>query len=687
MKRIILLTIFLLSILSVYATHEYIPLLSPDNVWVESCYQAYAQYAISDRIDINGVEYCVVSRTEMSLPDKDIVANNKKLYIREEGKRVYRYDDAFAQECLLFDFGVKEGDIIDSSISSENKRHIVVDSIRSVMLDAKEHNAYYVTYFVNEGRFLNDIWIEGIGSTQTFLFNDVIRWGGSGYSYFNYFYNKNTQYIYPEDATLYDFGTSSTHEYIPYVQEGNAWAFLNSVEMGVFQYSIGETKEIDGKQYHIIYETFYNAMIGQAQMPREYGYIHEENGKVYCGTGNNERLIYDFTLQKGDSVYWGQEWYSSFGYDKYVYVKDVNYIQIAGKERKVMTVETRGIVFSGDVEEGPDFDEIWIEGIGSTETVYANESSRWLTGLVGNYWRFSYYYNYPTQTSYPEDATLYDFGFPTTDEYIPYVREGNAWVIIGGEGYKQFSIGQEVVIDNKSYYELNYAFFKPSKGCVTNRSLYDYIWERDKKVYLGTETQNRLLYDFGAQVLDTIRYDHLDESFYYYTVVNSVSTQEILGKQRLVMNVSHYCSVDDFNDPIQSSWIEGIGAINEDIFDFEKSYRMGASATPDQFYYYTNSNEGGCYPEVQKVIDFSAISTVSTDTSTLTLHRSGDVLMATFPTVGKGEAITLYDATGRVVTTQPIREGATTTSIDVATLPDGIYIARLSSGSTAKVVL
>ena len=284
-------------------------------------------------------------------------------------------------------------------------------------------------------------------------------------------------------------------------------------------------------------------------------------------------------------------------------------------------------------------------------------------------------------------SVLSIFSVYATHEYIPYVREGNAWVIIGGEGYKQFSIGQEVVIDNKSYYELNYAFFKPSKGCVTNRSLYDYIWERDKKVYLGTETQNRLLYDFGAQVLDTIRYDHLDESFYYYTVVNSVSTQEILGKQRLVMNVSHYCSVDDFNDPIQSSWIEGIGAINEDIFDFEKSYRMGASATPDQFYYYTNSNEGGCYPEVQKVIDFSAISTINTDASTLTLHRSGDVLMATFPTAGKGEAITLYDATGRVVTTQPIREGATTTSIDVATLPDGIYIARLSNGSTAKVVL
>lgn len=121
MKRVILLTIFLLSIFSVYATHEYIPLLSPDNVWVESCYQAYAQYAISDRIDINGVEYCVVSRTEMSLPDKEIVANNQKLYIREEGKRVYRYDDAFAQECLLFDFGVKRAILSTQAFHQKTK--------------------------------------------------------------------------------------------------------------------------------------------------------------------------------------------------------------------------------------------------------------------------------------------------------------------------------------------------------------------------------------------------------------------------------------------------------------------------------------------------------------------------------------------------------------------------------------
>ena len=71
----------------------------------------------------------------------------------------------------------------------------------------------------------------------------------------------------------------------------------------------------------------------------------------------------------------------------------------------------------------------------------------------------------------------------------------------------------------------------------------------------------------------------------------------------------------------------------------------------------------------------------------LTLHREGDALMAVFPTASAGETITLYDATGRAVATQAIRTGATTATIDITALPTGVYIARLNSGATAKVVL
>ena len=71
----------------------------------------------------------------------------------------------------------------------------------------------------------------------------------------------------------------------------------------------------------------------------------------------------------------------------------------------------------------------------------------------------------------------------------------------------------------------------------------------------------------------------------------------------------------------------------------------------------------------------------------LVIYNNGESLMAVFPTASAGEVITLYDATGRVVATQPIRTGDTTATIDITALPAGVYIARLNSGASAKVAL
>ena len=72
---------------------------------------------------------------------------------------------------------------------------------------------------------------------------------------------------------------------------------------------------------------------------------------------------------------------------------------------------------------------------------------------------------------------------------------------------------------------------------------------------------------------------------------------------------------------------------------------------------------------------------------TFKMHRQGDILMAVFPAAEPGEAITLYDASGRVVAKQAIRAGATTAGINASSLPAGIYIATLASGASTKIVL
>ena len=122
---------------------------------------------------------------------------------------------------------------------------------------------------------------------------------------------------------------------------------------------------------------------------------------------------------------------------------------------------------------------------------------------------------------------------------------------------------------------------------------------------------------------------------------------------------------------INDAWIEGIGYtsfIFSGDLDANFMHELQCVFEEGELIYCADGN---------KKIDFT----------TLTLHREGDALMAVFPTAAIGEAITLYDATGRVAATQAIRTGATTATIDITALPVGVYIARLNSGVTAKVVL
>ena len=273
-------------------------------------------------------------------------------------------------------------------------------------------------------------------------------------------------------------------------------------------------------------------------------------------------------------------------------------------------------------------------------------------------------------------------------EYIPYVQDGNEWVmldIIEG-GYRQYRLGEIENIEGIDYHKIYTVFYSGVNSTFSEPSHWGYVREVDKKVYFGLEENDRLVYDFGAQVGDTIRYDHLYEDYLYYTVVNSIENKYISGKERIVQNVTHHVLVSDWEDEIKSVWIEGIGA-DEDIFEFEFCYRLSAAGPPDEFNYFYNSLEQIRYPDNGEVIDFSAVSTTPADAKGITLHREGDHVIAVFPAVGVGEAVTLYDTTGRVVASQPLRQGATTATIDIAHLPQGVYIARVGNTLSAKVVL
>jgi hypothetical protein len=261
-------------------------------------------------------------------------------------------------------------------------------------------------------------------------------------------------------------------------------------------------------------------------------------------------------------------------------------------------------------------------------------------------------------------------------EYIPLISPSNEWVEYGYKHYMQYTVGEMVELYGKNYYTINETELSLPDQVISHSKHKSYYREEDKKLYMLNVDEDFLVFDFGANTGDTVILKPLYENQERKIIIDSIETTTLNGKERNVYYVDYGYNTD--------VWIEGIGPIHS--FLFNEVIRWGGVGYSYFHYYYDNSTQY-VYPEDREVLDFSAVHATPADANTLTLHRNGNALMAVFPTASAGDAITLYDATGRVVATQPIRTGATTATIDTTALPAGVYIAHLNSGVTTKVVL
>ena len=158
-KQLLLLFAALAISLATYAEHEYIPILSPSNEWVELCYQHYVQYTVGEKAELYGKNYYTINETEMSLPDKAISHSTYNSLYREENKKLYKLN--VDEDFLVFDFGANAGDTVElKPLFQGQERKIVIDSIKTTTLNGKERNVFYVHYISNYGDD-DDVWIEG----------------------------------------------------------------------------------------------------------------------------------------------------------------------------------------------------------------------------------------------------------------------------------------------------------------------------------------------------------------------------------------------------------------------------------------------------------------------------------------------------------------------------------------------
>lgn len=434
-------------------------------------------------------------------------------------------------------------------------------------------------------------------------------------------------------------------------------------------------------------------------------------------TIGSDFVYFDYNLQVGDTlcvVDMTKSDNKEF-YGRIIKVLSIDTIEIDLQNRLRYNLESRSFfasiwerhndeyVFS-KVIYNSSYDDSWIEGIGYSM------------------------YNFDRNTL--ELNSLYDNGtliygdekvdnityLPTCvplREYIYYEEQGESWRenTFLSENYPGYIAYNDDYIYNKVLREQGTQILRNFDGLTTTPELIKLLNEN-----LPTVNNDFIYFDYNLQIGDTLCVvEHTETATCDGEMhllegkvikVLSVDTIESGTQSRLKYNLESrlftagLCAYSDsdaslppnekvyeytysiaFGDTVNDAWIEGIGyttLIFPGDLDANFMHELQCVFEEGELIYCADGADcKGLSDNVNKKIDFT----------TLTLHREGNALLAVFPTASAGEAITLYDATGRGVATQPIRTGATTATIDVATLPAGIYIARLNSGATTKVVL
>lgn len=166
--------------------------------------------------------------------------------------------------------------------------------------------------------------------------------------------------------TLLFASLAFSQDYIPMLQEGNSWnvdiyyePFKGDPSLVTREMTLGEVVTINGIEYR---QTLVSG--------NESCLLREDNGLVYKYSESieEEYLLFDFTLEEGDVFNVSESAYGfpfflscvapdlqSWVYEDALHVTSVDYVDIAGQNRKVITFEeSSGVGYY-----------YWIEGIGN----------------------------------------------------------------------------------------------------------------------------------------------------------------------------------------------------------------------------------------------------------------------------------------------------------------------------------
>ncbi len=569
---------------SVYPPHEetYRYQLAKDTVIGEHTYTAVVSKAINDALD--APRYVAAVR----------FTDDRKVYIY--------YDNA---EYLLYDFNVQEGDELEVFAGINNyiseiktykctvtgvEQYACVGCPATITLEVHNHPDDFREFYRQTQ------WIEGVGDINGFLngINGYINIPGNAAEYLLCAYQgdelKYTGDLYEEYGcgdnaeqspadlfpTLWGLQRTSCTKTIGEDEEGTVWGSRSYLMQEI------ETATIDGKQY---------LLFGTNNIYDEYCslWLREENNKIllYSTAQKKDLVLYDFTLNVGDllpRLYVDYDLSSVVDYDNDEWglspliVTEVSTITLLdGKEYKKWT-------FDNGMQ--------YVEGIGSFGTCYAHND---FYQLIVNAPLTSDVYSQQIVCVSKNGQLLYQMDDAEMErlgaECLCDVEKKwsdtwcNQWNILshGYQGPQDPLVAARTSIfwlsnntvnrDGQEYIPLMCSSSKPD---VESTSFIGELrFTEDKQVYFNYDLDKTeyLLYDFGAQVGDTLElFAGLEFYDYHKTYTHVITSKDTLNDGRLQIQADVIIRIDNGAGEVWEEkhpviWIEGLGSKDGIIFN------------------------------------------------------------------------------------------------------------------------
>lgn len=400
------------------------------------------------------------------------------------------------------------------------------------------------------------------------------------------------------------------------------------------------------------------------------GYMREETTTrkvfVYNKAGNKDILLYDFSLDEGDSILTG---------DGHSYAKVTKVTNDAFGNSPVIRKQIYFFDTSGNTR--------WIEGVGSTWGILEGLNSFYTTGatasLVCYYDNDELIYHYPRfDNCFPkgtyEENTLPEFA-PIGAEWHYNHRES---FMSPATGYYVLKSSKDTIIDSKLCKVLTHTLVSSKDVASGKGRSIVYHDTNENKVYRYLYGSFHLLYDFTKQTGDTlIIKEPLSATTYdsIKLVVDSVGIVKFANNIQRKSLFVHSVGTQKYN--FSGKIIEGIGNVNFFFFPVNSIGCDSGCPSPLRCYKDQNISEQFTYQTCDFV--YTNIDNIKTiDVSVYPNPVSNDLFIeGNFNE--KEYTLELYSIQGNLIKTECMAGGINLYRMEAGSLGSGSYILRVIS--------